>query len=68
MAKKTKRSDKERATDIPSWTEGEKPLPGESGKDFATRVLDQKYGKGNYPKGPGSEYSKIKKFIDRFDK
>ena len=68
MAKKTKRSDKERATDIPSWTEGQKPLPGESGKDFATRLLDQKYGKGNYPKGPRTEFNKLQKYGDRYNK
>jgi hypothetical protein len=60
-----KRSQKERATDIPSWSEGQKPLPGESGNDFAKRILDERYGEGNYPKGPGSEYSKIKKYGDR---
>jgi RHS repeat-associated protein len=63
--KESKGSGKERATDIPSWAQGEKPLPGESGKDFAERLLDKKYGKGNYPKGPGSEFSKLKKYAER---
>jgi len=60
-----KKSGKEKASDIPSWAQGERPLPGESGKDFANRILDKKYGKGNYPKGPGSEHNKLKKYGDR---
>jgi hypothetical protein len=64
-AKKSKKSGKEKASDIPSWAEGEKPLPGESGKDFAKRLLDNKFGEGNYPTGPGSEYNKLKKGGDR---
>ena len=62
MAKKT---GKERADDRPSWVRGMKPAPGESGKDFADKVLDEKYGKGNYKKGPASEHSQIKKWVDR---
>jgi hypothetical protein len=37
----------------------------ENGRQFAERLLDDKYGKGNYPIGPGSEFSKIKKWGDR---
>jgi hypothetical protein len=58
-------SGKQAADDIPSWAEGERPLIGESGKDFARRLLDDKYGAGNYPTGPGSEFNKIKKWGDR---
>ncbi|ACA16903.1 RHS protein [Methylobacterium sp. 4-46] len=61
----SKKSGKERATDIPSWAKGQKPNPGESGRDFADRVMDARYGKGNYPKGPGSEYNQIRKYGDR---
>ncbi len=53
------------ATDIPSWAKGEAPLLNENGKSFARRLLDEKYGAGNYPTGPGSEFSKIKKYGDR---
>lgn len=49
---------------VPIWAEGEKPLEGESGKDFAKRLCDQRYGKGNYSTGGGSEYSWLKKSID----
>lgn len=53
------------ATDAPSWAKGEVPFAGESGKDFARRLLDEKYGRGNYDTGPSSEYNKIKKLADR---
>ncbi|MDM8527068.1 hypothetical protein QUF58_02545 [Anaerolineales bacterium HSG24] len=56
---------KEGATDIPSWAEGEQPFVEESGRDFARRVLDKKYGPKNHPTGPGSEFSKLKKYADR---
>lgn len=58
-------SGKEAASDKPSWASGERPYVGESGKDFATRLLDKRYGKGNYDKGSNSEYSKIKKWGER---
>ena len=44
---------------------GERPLTTEDGRDFARRLLDDKYGAGNYPTGPGSEFNKIKKWGDR---
>lgn len=58
-------SGKEGAKDVPSWAKGERPYVGENGEKFADRLLGQKYGKGNYPKGPGSEHNKIKKWGDR---
>ena len=61
----SRKSEKKKSSDIPSWAEGEKPAPDESGKDFADRLLDGKYGKGNYPKGPGSQHNKLKKYGDR---
>lgn len=63
--KKPGLSGKDAASDIPSWVEGERPLIDESGREFAKRLLDDKYGDGNYPTGPGSEFSKIKKWADR---
>ncbi|WP_426729825.1 hypothetical protein, partial [Pseudomonas aeruginosa] len=51
--------------DVPSWAKGDRPYQGESGKDFAKRIMDQKYGKGNWKDGPGSEYNQIKKWGDR---
>jgi hypothetical protein len=62
-------SGKQAATDAPSWvkTEGLKPCksPNEDGKSFAKRVLDAKYGTGNYKTGATSEYSQIQKYGDR---
>jgi len=58
-------SGKEGAKDAPSWARGERPYVGENGEKFADRLLGQKYGPGNYPKGPGSEHNKIKKWGDR---
>jgi hypothetical protein len=58
-------SGKEKATDIPSWAKGNKPLKGENGKDFATRLMNEKYGIGNYKTGPGSEFSKLQKYGNR---
>lgn len=59
-------SGKEGAKDVPSWAKGERPKVDESGgKDFAKRLLDKKYGEGNYNKGPGSEFNKIQKLGDR---
>ena len=63
--KKSKKSKKEKSTDTPSWAKGERPRQGESGKDFAKRLMDQRHGPGNYNTGPGSEFSKLKKFGDR---
>jgi len=64
--KKSKSSGKARATDIPSWAAGEKPLGSESGKVFAKRLMDEKYGVGNW-KNSG-EFSQLKKYGDRYDK
>lgn len=58
-------SGKEGAKDVPSWAKGERPKVDESGKEFARRLLDKKYGEGSYDKGPGSEFSKIQKWGDR---
>lgn len=56
---------KERGSDIPSWAKGSRPNPGETPNQAAERVLGEKYGPGNYPRGPGSEFNKIKKFFER---
>jgi len=58
-------SGKERASNIPHWAKGQRPYVGESGKDFARRVLDEKYGKINHDTGPRSEFNMLKKYGDR---
>jgi len=55
----------EKATDVPSWARGERPLVGENGRDFAGRLLNNKYGESNWQRGAGSEFSKIQKWGDR---
>jgi RHS repeat-associated protein len=58
-------SGKEGAKDVPSWAKGSKPYENESGKEFAKRLMDEKYGSGNYDKGPRTPFSQIKKWGDR---
>lgn len=59
------KSGKEAAKNAPSWVGGQAPNVGESGKDFARRLLDAKYGQGAYDTGPTSEFNRIKKYADR---
>ena len=59
------RTGKEKATDIPSRFKGERPYINESGKDFAKRLFDEAFGKGNYDTGPKSDYNRLKKYGDR---
>ena len=55
-----------RDNQVPSWVPRNiRVLPGESGKDIARRLLDERYGPGNWRGGPDSEENKIKKWIDR---
>lgn len=58
-------SGKEKATDVPSWAKGKRPKKNENGRAFAKRLCDERYGAGNYKKGPDSDYSKIRKWGDR---
>jgi RHS repeat-associated protein len=58
-------SGKEGAKDAPSWAKQYKPRVGESGKEFATRLLNEKYGQGNWKSGPGTEFNQIQKWADR---
>jgi hypothetical protein len=58
-------SGKEGAKDAPSWAKQFKPKVGESGKQFAKRLLDEKYGAGNWKSGPGTEANQIQKWADR---
>jgi hypothetical protein len=60
-----KLSGKDGAKDVPGWAKGNRPFEGESGKDFAKRLLDEKYGPQDHPTGPGSEFNQLKKWGDR---
>lgn len=57
-------SGKEGAKNAPSWARGQRPYAGESGRDFAKRLMDQRYGRGNWKKD-GPEYKRIQKYGDR---
>ena len=56
---------KEAAKDAPSWAKGNRPYNNESGKEFAKRLCDEKFGEDNYKTGSASDYNKIKKWGDR---
>jgi hypothetical protein len=58
-------SGKERASDIPSWAEGERPFIWENGNAFAKRLLDERYGAGKYDRKKLREYSQLRKHGDR---
>jgi RHS repeat-associated protein len=68
FAKKTsRRTGKERASDMPSWAHGASKRPGESADDAVKRIYEEA-GKELPPpgkRGAGSEYSKIKKGVER---
>lgn len=57
-------SGKEAAKDAPSWARGQRPYVGENGRDFAKRLMDQRYGRGNW-KPTDPEYRRIQKYGDR---
>ncbi len=57
-------SGKEAAKDVPSWARGKRPYVGENGGDYAERLMDDQYGRGNWTKD-NLEYQRIKKFGNR---
>lgn len=69
FAKEAKKSAKERAKDAPSWVPimmgGMPPRKDEKAKEYAKRLMDKKYGKGNWKQGPNTEYNKIVKYLTR---
>ena len=62
---KSKRSEKEKASDRPSWVDPSDVDTNLSPQQNATNMLNNKYGVGNWKKGPGSEFSRIVKWIQR---
>ena len=63
--KKSKQSGKEKADDAPSWAKNYEPEPGETAEEFTKDLMNDKYGKGKWKKGAGTEYSKIYKWAKR---
>jgi hypothetical protein len=64
----SRRSPKEKSTDVPAYARGYERELNENCHDYTISVLEQQFGK-NQPKvferGPGSDYSKIKKNCER---
>ena len=52
---------------VPSWVinGGYRPYVGETPAQTATRIMDEQYGEGSWPKGPGKEYNQILKWASR---
>ncbi len=63
--KTTKKSGKETANNVPSWVPQKPPRKDETKEGYIKRILDEKYGENKWKKGANSEYSKIKKALDR---
>lgn len=60
----SRKSGKEKASDLPSWARGEKPLPGEKPRETADRLSEKKWGP-NFDKGAVTDHNKIKKYFER---
>ena len=67
--KKPGLSGKEGAKDVPDWVKysGKRPKVNESGKAFAKRVMDERWGKNSWKSDleRQKDFSKIKKWVDR---
>ena len=62
--KQSRRSDKEKSTNKPSWLNRNDIDFSQTPQQNATRLMNQKYGVGNWTKGC-AEYSQIVKWIQR---
>lgn len=65
LRKKSKQSNKERSTNKPSWLSPDDVDLAKSAQENARRLLNNKYGSGNWRPGPDSEFNKIVKWINR---
>jgi len=64
--KPSRQSDKDKSTNVPSWSKYcEGKNDNETCQEWASRQLDDKYGKGNWKKGTGTEYSEMVKGCER---
>jgi len=58
---------KEAKDQIPGWVRTDRypnPRAGENGTTYAKRILDHKFGPGNWSEGPATDYNKIKKWAN----
>ncbi len=69
LAKTSRETGKKRATDKPSWVNKDMVDKSLSAEENARRMMNDKYGTGNWKKGPGKdwryEFNKIKKWLTR---
>ena len=65
FSKTSKSSGKERSTDKPSWVNRGMLDDSKSALENATNILNNKYGHGNWAKGPKTEFNKIMKWLMR---
>ena len=65
LAKPSKKTGKETANDKPSWVNKGMVDPSLPAEENARRLLNKRYGPGNWKKGPGSEFNQIKKWLTR---
>ena len=65
FAKSSKQTGKEKASDKPSWVNKDMVDPNLPAEENARRILNNKYGKGNWKTGPGQEFNQIKKWLTR---
>jgi RHS repeat-associated protein len=53
------------ASNFPSWAKGITKSAKETAQQWATKLLDAKYGKGNWSQGAGTEYNQLVKAANR---
>ena len=66
LAKTSRQPGKVTSSDKPSWVNESMVDSNKSAQQNAKDILDWKYGPSNWPKGPGTEYNKIVKWIERY--
>ncbi len=64
--KQTRKSQKETSSDKPSWVTENMVEKSKSAQQNATDILNNRYGFGNWPKGPKTEFNRIVKWIERY--
>ena len=66
FTKTSKKSKKAASSDKPSWVNEGMVNQNKTAQQNAKDILDQKYGRGNWRKGPKEEYNRIIKWIERY--
>ena len=66
FTKTSKKSKKATSSDKPSWVNEGMVNQNKTAQQNAKDILDQKYGRGNWRKGPKEEYNRIIKWIERY--